>query len=467
MVDLPGFGGSSGCNDWGGVREQDAVVAAVEWAARQPWSTGRVGLMGKSYDAWTGLMGIARQPKGLAAVVAMEPVYAGYRYLYTNGVRFPNSVITPADFTLFDAMPASPDASLHYQLNGAPQAWCYGVNIAMQQSDRADAAFWKQRDLLPSTKGKRTPLFLTQGFLENNTKPDAAYEFFNAMAGPKRAWFGQFAHVRGWEKIGSRYQSGRSVFVAELMRFLDRYVKGAPLPKAPVQRDAPVAVQDNLGRYRAENRWPPVDDVRLWSPLSSGTYTDDGNNTATGSGAGNGVWTFSQALPHDVWMAGEPVLDVSVETQLPRTNLVGDVYDVGPDRHAILVSRGAQLLRASGRSHATFKLYGQDWLLRKGHRIGVLLSGSNTDWWSHVPTFTSVKVISASVALPFLTAQRRVFLDGKATPRLTDYLRTATLTVDQATIDHATRTFRLPPPLHRLRTGKGSGPTPFVAAPHA
>ena len=77
MVDLPGFGGSSGCNDWGGPREQRAVKAAVEWAARQPWSTGRVGLLGKSYDAWTGLMGIAQQPKGLAAVVAMEPVYSG------------------------------------------------------------------------------------------------------------------------------------------------------------------------------------------------------------------------------------------------------------------------------------------------------------------------------------------------------------------------------------------------------
>ena len=36
MVDLPGFGGSSGCNDWGGNREQGAVVAAVEWAAASP-----------------------------------------------------------------------------------------------------------------------------------------------------------------------------------------------------------------------------------------------------------------------------------------------------------------------------------------------------------------------------------------------------------------------------------------------
>ncbi|MGH2806093.1 MAG: CocE/NonD family hydrolase, partial [Actinomycetota bacterium] len=44
MVDLPGDGGSAGCNDWGGAREQAGVKAAVEWAAQQPWSNGKVAL---------------------------------------------------------------------------------------------------------------------------------------------------------------------------------------------------------------------------------------------------------------------------------------------------------------------------------------------------------------------------------------------------------------------------------------
>jgi putative CocE/NonD family hydrolase len=48
MVDLRGFGGSSGCLDWAGPGEQADVRAAVEWAATQPWSTGRVGMYGKS-----------------------------------------------------------------------------------------------------------------------------------------------------------------------------------------------------------------------------------------------------------------------------------------------------------------------------------------------------------------------------------------------------------------------------------
>src|SRR3954470_559505 len=46
MVDLRGFGGSSGCLDWGGPGEQSDVVNAVQWAASQPWSTGKVGMYG-------------------------------------------------------------------------------------------------------------------------------------------------------------------------------------------------------------------------------------------------------------------------------------------------------------------------------------------------------------------------------------------------------------------------------------
>jgi putative CocE/NonD family hydrolase len=85
MVDLRGFGGSSGCLNWVGPGEQADVRAAVQWAASQSWSTGAVGMYGKSYDAVTGLVGEALQPHHLKAIVSQEPVYDLYRYLYTTG----------------------------------------------------------------------------------------------------------------------------------------------------------------------------------------------------------------------------------------------------------------------------------------------------------------------------------------------------------------------------------------------
>src|SRR3954462_885752 len=117
IVDLPGFGGSGGCNDWGGPSEQSGVKRAGQWAAAQPGSNGRVGMYGKSYDGWTGLMALAQRPRGLAAVVAQEPVYSGYRYLYSHGVRFDTSVADPAIFNGSDLYPGSVNDSPDYLLN--------------------------------------------------------------------------------------------------------------------------------------------------------------------------------------------------------------------------------------------------------------------------------------------------------------------------------------------------------------
>jgi uncharacterized protein len=445
MVDLPGNGGSGGCNDWGGPVEQGAVKTAVEWAAKQPWSTGKVGLIGKSYDGWTGLMGMAQKPKGLAAVVAQEPVYSGYRYLYMNGVRFLNSVATPALFQAIDAKPGSFQDSPQYHASGAPQVWCYGVNVALQQQDEESSDFWAERNLLRLAKKSKTPLFLTQGFLEQNTKPDAAFDFFNSLRGPNRAWFGQFDHVRGWEKEGENYLMGRKVFVSEMMDFFDRHVKGLSRKKAPTHKDPNVAVQDNLGRYRGEKAWPPRDSRTRWSKIRTGSYADDGLNRGSGTSGGNGVWTFSQKLRHDAWLAGEPVLEVSVDA-FPRANLVGNIYDVSKTGRATLVSRGAFLLRGS---KASFELYGQDWVFEKGHRLGVLISGANAEWWTHIPTSSEVTVNKAKIGLPFLKFKRTKFLDGGVTTRLREHMGTAFVSVGKSTIKRSDKKLNLPPRLTR------------------
>src|SRR5256714_4505005 len=80
MVDLRGFGGSNGCLDWSGPREQADVVNAVKWATSRPWSTGRIGMYGQSYDALTRLIGVDRRPPRPGAVVSPEPGYHDYPY---------------------------------------------------------------------------------------------------------------------------------------------------------------------------------------------------------------------------------------------------------------------------------------------------------------------------------------------------------------------------------------------------
>ena len=468
QVDLRGFGGSSGCLDWGGPGEQADVVSAVEWAASQPWSTGKVGMYGKSYDAVTGLVGIVRQPRGLAAVIAQEPVYDLYRYLYMNRVRFPNSLLTPA---LYNAIAGTPggaaDDPLAYNfesLNDTARPGCPALNYADQQDRNHESEYWKQRDYIEPMKGKRTPLFLTQGFIEYNTKPDGAFDLYNNHEGPKRAWLGMFDHVRGNDRDDDgRLLMGREGWFEESMRFYDRYVAGKSAADAPTEKDPPNAVQDNTGKWRSEASWPPGDSFTADAPLKPGSYSDDATNNGTADAfppgpTGQGVWTFSPVFEHEVRFAGVPRLTVDVDSG-PEANLTAAIYDVDQKNRATLISRGTYLLGGSGR--VAFDLYGNDWRLPAGHRFGVLISSSHSEWWAHAPTGQSVEVKSASMRMPYLACERRDTIEGKSNPKLEAYLEDTPFELDQEQIREATDpAFPLPGELARCAPAEVAGTTP-------
>ena len=456
-VDLPGFGGSGGCNDWGGAREQDAVRAAVEWAAAQPWSNGKVALLGKSYDGWTGLMGVAQQPKGLAAVISLEPVYSGYRYLFMNGVR--RSGTYPATIALFQAIDAKPGRVTDdpmYLANSAPQAWCYGVNLGGATADDSETGpYWAERNLVHTSVGKTTPVFMTQGFLETNTKPDGAFEYFNNLAGDEnRAWFGQFDHSRCWERNNStstpsgnntRWQAGRDgqVCIGEMMRFLDEHLKGIP----PSIEDPVISVQDINSRWRAEKSWQPADSKLYTTELRAGAYNDSGSGNGLRPTQTQGIWTVSQRLPHDVWLSGEPSITVGVSS-VPNANVAANVYDIDEQGRARMISRGVAVARGVGSKSVNIVMDGQDWPIPAGNRIGVLVSSANTDQFVHVPTQAPVTVRHAKIGLPFLRYDRTEFLElNGSNPRLDSYLSAARTALPESFLAANQVEFKLPAPL--------------------
>lgn len=86
QVEPRGFGGSTGCVDFGGPDEQSDVRTAVTWAAAQPWSTGKVGIFGWSYEGGMAASAVRNPPPGLSAAMLGVPITSYYRYVQTNGV---------------------------------------------------------------------------------------------------------------------------------------------------------------------------------------------------------------------------------------------------------------------------------------------------------------------------------------------------------------------------------------------
>jgi uncharacterized protein len=442
MVDLRGFGGSTGCLDWGGPGEQADVVAAVHWAAAQPWSTGAVGMYGKSYDGATGLIGVDKRPTGLKAVVSQEPVYDLYRYLYGDGMRRTNSILTPALYDVIDQTPGPLADSPDYNLAGANDTMRPGCKVAnwadQALNDDHFSPYWRARNLIPGASGSDVPLFLTQGLTENNTVADGMAQYLRNHTGYERAWLGPWEHVRGNETDETgRLKMGRAGFFDEVMRFYDRFLKG----EIPAVEDPLVAVQTNDGVWRGEQQWPPADATDFTTPLRTGSYTDDGTASATGSSATRGVWTISQPLDHDVHLSGGGRTVVDVSTLLPRANLVVDVYDLDANGSGPLITRQGHLIRSSG--PITLDLWSADWKLAAGHRIAVRVTDANTDWWVHAPTKQTVTVHGGSITLPFLTQPRTETIAGDPGVQLSAYL-SRRVTVPAATVQTAETEFATP-----------------------
>src|ERR671916_262942 len=84
-VDSRGAGRSPGRLDPFSPRETADLAACIEWAATQPWSSGKVGLNGISYYAMNQWHVAARRPRGLTAMCAWEGASDWYRDATRHG----------------------------------------------------------------------------------------------------------------------------------------------------------------------------------------------------------------------------------------------------------------------------------------------------------------------------------------------------------------------------------------------
>jgi predicted acyl esterase len=84
-VDSRGAGRSPGLMNIWSAQEAEDFAACIEWAAGQPWSSGKVGLCGISYYAMNQWQAAALQPPHLAAICVWEGAADFYRDLSHHG----------------------------------------------------------------------------------------------------------------------------------------------------------------------------------------------------------------------------------------------------------------------------------------------------------------------------------------------------------------------------------------------
>jgi putative CocE/NonD family hydrolase len=449
-----------------GPGEQADVRAAIDWAATQPWSDGNVGMYGKSYDAVTGLVGNDLRDPHLKAVVAQEPVWNMYDYLFSNGVPRPNVTGTPAAYNYIATMPPMADDTAHYQANAEyedshPQ--CLSDNMTNNNDPDPDSAYWSARNLAAHAVGTDTPLFITQGFIENNTKPEDTELYLRNHHGPERGWMGQWEHVRGNDTdTDGHLLQGRAGWFDEVMRFYDEYLRGVQ----PTVTDPAYAIEDNFGHWRAQPTWP-IASTSYDARLASGRYVDDGGASAStapaataatatspatargrhwdmeraplaapltraekqqarqGDAADSSFWTWSTPAPRELRLTGTPTIGLDASTS---GNVMVRLWDVAPDGTATMFDENVALLPHSG--ERSFALKATDWTFEKGHRLGVQIGTITSRGWRDVPSGNTIGITGARLGLDVQDTRSDVPTQGDRSPYLDRYLAANTTTLD-------------------------------------
>ncbi len=88
FADVVGTGNSGGCYDYGGKREKETGYDLVEWVAKQKWSTGKVAMIGGSYNGTTATATAVMNPPHLTTIVPEAAISRWYEYAYSGGIRY-------------------------------------------------------------------------------------------------------------------------------------------------------------------------------------------------------------------------------------------------------------------------------------------------------------------------------------------------------------------------------------------
>ena len=210
-----GTGRSQGCPTVGDYPERMAMKFVIDWlngrakgyttptgrdeVKATSWSTGKVAMMGTSYEGTLPLAAATTGVKGLEVVVPVAPNTSYYHYYRSNGlVRSPGGYLGEDVDVLYDFV-ASGDTTNGARVN-CDRIWKGGVFAGAKGLNRATgdySDFWAARDLLPFVKNVKAAVLLAHGLNDYNVTPSHSvriYEALKAQGTPAAIYLHQGGH---------------------------------------------------------------------------------------------------------------------------------------------------------------------------------------------------------------------------------------------------------------------------------
>lgn len=367
LMDLRGTRNSTGCEVYGASIEAKDAINVVDWIADQPWSNGKVGMIGGSYDgtiangaaALYPSLGTHHNPDALAAIVPVRAIDRWYDYQFFNGVLANGQELDPELFTT--ALPAGdtpnsgPNGSPTYAADLAQRQSCPAITQPVDvqygppyQDTLGPSGFWQDRDFLQYAPTWHAATFFIHGLYDFNVKTMNSGQLWEALPSSvsKRLWYFNGDHDDpDVPDVASANAAGyfmpfpfQQMFETEVHRWFLQFLKGVDagalnLPAVQTQRDD--GHWDSYSHYPAD---PTYSSDRILHFTPTNTATDAAapagsvqwDDSATGGQAAASQSFLSDPLAVDTRLSGQFEFDLNVSVAGPDTTVAAEIDDVPP-----------------------------------------------------------------------------------------------------------------------------------------
>jgi hypothetical protein len=376
-VDMRGSGDSDGLlMDEYLPQEQLDALEVIDWIARQPWCTGKVGMMGISWGGFNSLQVAAHDPPALKAIITV----CSTDDRYTDDCHYMGGCVLGSDMLNW--------ASIMFAYNGLPpdpqvvgerwrEMWFNRLEntppfieswLSHQQRDD----FWKQGSVDEDYSAIRCPVYAIGGWVDPYT--NSIPRLLQGLSVPRKALIGPWAHSYPHTALPQPAIG----FLQESLRWWDHWLKGIetgvmdePMLRVWMPSATPPQPREMQwpGRWVGETAWPSpritpkklfFEEGRLLeSPAAEDELVIFGSQL---NGATAGVWCpygnkfgmpvdqraddalslcfTSPAASEPVEILGFPELDLQLSSDQPQALLAARLCDVAPDGASRLVSWG-------------------------------------------------------------------------------------------------------------------------------
>lgn len=445
-ADVIGTGNSGGCYDYGGNREKRTAYDLVEWVAAQSWSTGKVGMLGGSYDGTTQYAAAVMHPPHLTTIIPGAAIVRWWDYAYSGGLRYTDSnemfgpqgptsasdegVDTPVSFDFGFSVPPPTDLQ-------APD-WAERVQSTLIPCDELEhtvqayslmpsySAFWAERDYLRLLPTVKIPIMVAANWGDWNVKQFNSWAAFHALTGSVTAKL--YMGTR-WEGHGTPYGTA---YPKAVDSWFAHWLKGKP---NGIEKKLPAitsATADSAGTVGYQ-KFTPTKPLRM--NLGAGSLTAAAQPAGSASLPWTGVATESLALlpsdgpglhkafvtaplSKDVRLLGAGSLRVRVTSPCSYATLAVSLVDLDPARlgpngiatdpsQLVAVTRGWMDTRYPNDTYTpiagttqgtpfgvTVPLKPTDYTFRKGHRIALTIATDAIEWVAPHPCVSTAPTIT-------------------------------------------------------------------------